>query len=359
MKQKTKLLTTIFLGIFLSLGYLAAQNFLPAEPLDEFNYCSEEADMYLNEDNDEDELPDYFLYLRSNFRLFKESPVENNAGQILQFSDPNDQNNTRVFYYVPEPNILTKKDVTETTYSAIDNTTFKRASWVFPYNQRVRGIDTLNTRVNFERPLTTGESTTVSILYRYKYTRAVFPTTTPISPYRYNAVNSWNFSWLTSANYVDRSWPTRSRSSVATAEYCKNYTMHRCGDGIMDTYSSGGNWINEFTGEVCDDGELNGQAGYCNDTCTWTGAGGFFCGDEIINDGSSETVVLSWNGLYYGPTYMSGNEDFFETCDDGNDPADLLPWGDGLINQDGIDMFCSSICFDNFTEAFVEVFINE
>jgi hypothetical protein len=190
MKQKTKLLTTIFLGIFLSLGYLAAQNFLPAEPLDEFNYCSEEADMYLNEDNDEDELPDYFLYLRSNFRLFKESPVENNAGQILQFSDPNDQNNTRVFYYVPEPNILTKKDVTETTYSAIDNTTFKRASWVFPYNQRVRGIDTLNTRVNFERPLTTGESTTVSILYRYKYTRAVFPTTTPISPYRYNAVNS-------------------------------------------------------------------------------------------------------------------------------------------------------------------------
>lgn len=52
---------------------------------------------------------------------------------------------------------------------------------------------------------------------------------------------------------------------------------------------------------------------------------------------------------------MSGNDEMFETCDDGNDPNDP----DGLFNQDGMDMFCSSICFDNFTEAFVEVFINE
>lgn len=359
MKQNSiKTLFTLLFATILSLGYLSAQNFLPVGTLSTMNFCSEVGKLYLDEDNDADGIPDYFLYLRNNFRLFAENPATYNAWQIFQFPDSNDVNNTKVFYYASNPNVLTKKDVTATTYSALDNTTFKRASRVFPYNQRVRGIDTLNTKINFEKPITTGADKTVSILYRYKYSRAIPPTTTPTSSYRYNQV-SWpgDGSGLTSLNYINFSWPTRTWHAIETREDCKNYTMYRCGDGIKSTRTSNGWRVNSsFTGEVCDDGVNNGQAGYCNATCSGTWWGAFFCGDSIINDEPEGTAVyLSGDGQYHGPNYYSWTELMFETCDNGNDPNDP----DGQFNQDGTGQFCSSICFDNFTEAFVEEFIND
>jgi len=56
----------------------------------------------------------------------------------------------------------------------LDNTTFWRASWVFPYNTPVRGIATTPNQVVFEQPSNnnTGENV-VSIEYNYKYSYAV------------------------------------------------------------------------------------------------------------------------------------------------------------------------------------------
>jgi hypothetical protein len=81
-----------------------------------------------------------------------ENPPPYNAGQILQYDDPTNTNNTSVFYYTAEPDMLKKRDPTNTGYYPLDNITFKRASWVFPYNQRVRGIDSNNTRIIFIQP---------------------------------------------------------------------------------------------------------------------------------------------------------------------------------------------------------------
>lgn len=359
MKQKViKQLMMLLLIAVLSRAWLSA-TFFPIATMSAPNYsCSAKSDLYLDQDNDADLIPDYFLYLRSNFRLPVQNPPAYHA-VLLSGNTTNALNATKVYYFASDDNVLSKKDFWSTNYTPMDNSTFYKASWVFPYNQRVRGIDTNNIRVNFERPLITWASNTVSIIYSYKYSQAVgYRFAHPPTPkYRYNIVASGNdFHWLTTTDYLEWTTDERRRSPLLSLETCKNYQMHRCGDGEIDTYSSTGKWINDwFTGEVCDDGELNGQAGYCNETCTGTWAGGFFCGDEIINDGSSETVVLSWNGLYYGPTYLSGTDEMFETCDDGNDPNDP----DGMYNLDSETMFCSSICFDNFTEAFVEVFINE
>lgn len=358
MKQKvTKQLMMLLLIVVLSLAWLSA-TFFPIATLNEANSsCSVKADLYLDQDNDADLIPDYFLYLRSNFRLPVQNPPSYHA--VLLSGNTNDtMNATKVYYYASDTNVLTKRDFWSTNYTPMDNSTFYKASRVLPYNQWVRGIDTNNIRVNFERPLTTWSSNIVSVIYSYKYSQAVgYRYTHPPTPnYRYNIVASGNdFHGLTTADYFE--WVTNERrwSPLLSFETCKNYEMHRCGNGKVDAYSSTGKWINNwFTGEVCDDGVNNGQAGYCNDTCTGTGAGWFYCGDEIINDGSSDTVYES-GGVLYGPTYYSGTELIFETCDDGNDPNDP----DGLYNLDWDTMFCSSICFDNFQETFVEVFINE
>lgn len=67
---------------------------------------------------------------------------------------------------------------------------------------------------------------------------------------------------------------------------CHNFYIARCGDGVVDNKNKPGwantdgkqginstngfiPWMNtNFTDEVCDDGANNGQAGYCNTTCT-------------------------------------------------------------------------------------------
>jgi len=61
--------------------------------------------------------------------------------------------------------------------------------------------------------------------------------------------------------------------------------------------------MNLFTGEICDDGALNGTPGKCPLGCG-NAATAFSCGDNIINDGSVTTVTTS-GSLMYGPTYMS------------------------------------------------------
>lgn len=309
--------------------------------------CSVKADMYLNQDNDADSIPDYFLYLRSNFRIPLQNP-ESYGAVLLSWNsnNPNNMNATRIYYYASENNVLSKRQWVTGTYSPLDNATFYKMSWVFPYNQWVRGIDTNDIRINFEKPTTPWANNIVSIVYSYKYSEASsFRYTHPPTPkYRYNAVTAWtDFHGLIPADYVDRVSNERRWYPVQSVEACKNYNMHRCGDGNTDTYDS--SWMNQFTGEICDDGELNGTAGHCNLTCDGMWWWAERCGDEIIQPA----------GTYYNWAPQTPENMSFEECDRG----DLTGDTDGDMNGDNPELnLCTSICLDPFVEAFTEEFIN-
>jgi cysteine-rich repeat protein len=184
----------------------------------------------------------------------------------------------------------------------------------------VRGIDSNNTRIIFIQPSVSTWNNIVSVVYRYKYTYAI-GTLNGTSPYRYNTVASWtDFHGLNSADYVD--WTSTKRDWYSTAlpvEYCKNYELHRCGDSQLNTYDT--SFLNQFTWEVCDDGNnIDGDG--CNATCSWTGWWTPFCGDNIINDG--------WTEAWHWPTYFSGSIEMIEQCDD-------WPWDENtsVWNHDG------------------------
>lgn len=42
----------------------------------------------------------------------------------------------------------------------------------------------------------------------------------------------------------------RSRSAIQNTSNCKNYELHRCGNGIVENSSNG--YLNQFTAEQCD-----------------------------------------------------------------------------------------------------------
>jgi cysteine-rich repeat protein len=98
-----------------------------------------------------------------------------------------------------------------------------------------------------------------------------------------------------------------------TATCNANCTIASCGDGIA----------NATAGEVCDDGENNGEYGYCLADCSGIGP---HCGDEITN----------------GP----------EECDDGDETADCnanctFPvCGDGIANATA-----GEVCDDGYADA--------
>ncbi len=316
--------------------------------------CESPTNIYLNEDNDGDTLPDYYLFLNSNF-IYPYSPVNQySAVQILREYGGTEY--SKVKYYRPMANMLYKVNKTTLITGDIDDMTFWRPSRVFPYNVPVRGIASNPNRIVFEQPSDNNASKNkVAFVYHYKYY---------INNGKLNGTSNYTYIQVPSLGYMSDAnlsltylSPNNTRNwinPVLTKESCQQFKLSRCGDGTIDAYTETGNRANVwgFTGELCDDGTNNGKPGYCDTTCwAW---GWFYCGDEIINDGSSDTVYES-GGVLYGPTYYSGTELIFETCDDGNDPNDP----DGLYNLDWDTMFCSSICFDNFQETFVEVFINE
>jgi hypothetical protein len=149
------------------------------------NSCSDIGKMYLNQDNDNDSKADYYLYLNNNFILTLNA---NNytAGQIWRVEAG--VTYTKVKYYTPLSNMLYKVDGNNTV-GLLDNSTFWRASWVFPYNTPVRGIATTPNKVIFEQPTDNDPNKNiVSFIYEYKYKYALGFDGNSISSYRYNQV---------------------------------------------------------------------------------------------------------------------------------------------------------------------------
>ncbi|MEI7919540.1 MAG: hypothetical protein WCH65_05060 [bacterium] len=234
------LIASMTLGSF---GYAAwTDNVLPVQELYNGVSCPNVTKVYLNQDNDADGIPDFYLYLNSNFILKYNKIYNYSAGQILREAAGTPY--TTVQYYTPLPNMIYKVD-SNNVAGAIDETTFWRASWVFPYNTPVRGVATTPNKVVFEQPADndTGKNL-ISIVYdyRYKYSQGFDGNT--ISAYRYNQVASMGYMLNTGLNYFTtlpglegnrkRSWSS-VQPALATTDICKNYELHRCGDGKVDT----------------------------------------------------------------------------------------------------------------------------
>lgn len=351
--KKQNLLAALLLIASMTLGsiwYAAwTDNILPIAQINNVVSCSNLSKVYLNQDNDADGIPDFYLYLNSNF-ILNGNANNYTAGQILREAAGTPY--TTVKYYTPLPNMLYKIDDTNQIWP-LDDVTFWRASRVFPYNTPVRGIATTPNKVVFEKPSDNDPNkNTISFIYDYQYKYAVWFDGSSQSAYRYNEVPSMNYMLNTGLTYIttlpgSQGNRKRSRSSVQPAlandQICRNYELHRCGDGVLDTANN--SYVSQFTGEVCDDGILNGTAGHCNATCSGTGWTER-CGDNIV-----QTAGTYYNWSPQTPENMS-----FEDCDDGD-----LTWdnGDGLLNGDNPQLnFCTTICLIPFVEAFVEVFVN-
>lgn len=353
MKTKQKLLWALLLVASTALGsvwYAAwTDNILPIEQLSDAVSCSNASKVYLNQDSDADGIPDFYLYLNSNF-ILNGNANNYTAGQILRESGGTPY--TTVKYYTPLSNMLYKINDANQIWT-LDDTTFWRASRVFPYNTPVRGIATTPNKVVFEQPSDNDPNkNTVSFIYDYRYKYAVGFDGNSNSAYRYNQVPSMNRLVNTGLSYIttlpgSQGNRKRARSAVqsisTTDTICRNYELHRCGNNIIDT--SDNSYVSQFTWEICDEWTLNGTPGHCNATCSgiwgWTER----CGDEIVQP----------EGVYYNWTPETPENMSFETCDDGDELWDT----DGVINgDDPATAFCSTICLPTFSEAFTEEFVN-
>ncbi len=97
-----------------------------------------------------------------------------------------------------------------------------------------------------------------------------------------------------------------------------------CGDDKIDTAN----------GEMCDDGEMNGEYNHCGEFCQGPGPR---CGDDIVDDPHEVCDDGSTNGMYgyckedcsgMGPHCGDGNVDSpREECDDGNDETEECEYG--------------------------------
>ncbi len=301
--------------------------------------CNDVGKIYLNQDNDEDNLADYYLYLNSNFVL-NQTAYDYSAGQILRGTSTD----TKVIYYRPLANMLYKIDENGNTGS-IDNNLFWRASRVMPYNTPVRGIATSPNKVVFEQPSDNNPNKNiVGFVYDYQYKYATKFASSGISPYRYNSIPNINYylnTWVTLVQTLPWANGNRTRvwSSVQNTQGCKNYELHRCGDGIVQSWSDS-SWVNQFSWEICDEWSLNGTPGHCPINCGL--AATERCGDETLQPA----------GTYYNG---NTNDMSFEECDDGDATGDT----DWVLNgDDPATAFCSSICLPTFSEAFTEEFVN-
>ncbi len=342
---KQKQLVTVFIllvSILANFGYASwSDNLIPVEELYDVVDCSHVSKIYLDENNDWDDLDDIFFYLNSNFTLTW-TEQDHTAGQIIR--EMNRTTYTKVKYYTPLQNMFYKITNTNQTWP-IDNYTFWRASRVFPYNTPVRGIATTPNKVVFEQPADNNPNKNIiSIVYEYKYKYAQGFDGKTQSPYWYNQIPDMSYvgnNYVTWHNILPGEYGNRKRSwsSIHTLETCRNYELHRCGDGTIDEYDS--SRAHEFEPELCDDGPNNGQPWYCDINCGRWGWIAERCWDKIIQE--------PWT--YYASTDIMS----FEVCDDGDDPEDTNEWFTN--GNDPAFHRCDLICGPTYSEAFVEVFI--
>ena len=272
-------------------------NALPIESMSTVSSCSSVGKMYLNQDNDSDGKSDYYLYLNNNF-ILNGSANDYTAGQILR--EAAGVTYTKIKYYRPLVDMVYKVD-TNNVPGALDNSTFWRASRVFPYNTPLRWIATTPNKVVFERPSDNdANKNIVSFIYDYKYKYAQWFDGNTSSAYRYNQVPNMNYMDNIGLTYVTTlPWSEgnrkRSRSAVQETSNCKNYELHRCGNGIVETPNAW--YMDQFTWEQCD-GTAWVPAWYtCTSTCTLQ--------QVVIPLPSCTLTIDTWSFLLWGSAHVT------------------------------------------------------
>lgn len=356
MNKNQKLVSTVLLVIGMSLWFSHAalstgnrtNQVLPIEDLYESNSCSTTNNVYLDKDFDNDGLSDYGIYLNSNIMIDNVPANYYRAASILK-----NNNQTMVQYFRPFPNMIYKM-TEEGTIGMLDDNTFWRASFVFPYQTPVRGIATTPNKVIFEMPYNNDTTkNTLGFVFYYKYAYAIgLQNTTTVWDYRYNQVPHMNYflnNGVVGQTLLPGTWGNILRQwsgGSLTKTWCVNYKLSRCGDGITDSNNSG-NYFNTFTWELCDDGPLNGTPGKCPLGCrenAWIAR----CGDNIKQEEWSQPYDENNDGV------MDPDEISFEFCDDGDLTGDN---GDGILNGDDPEANqCATNCQEPFYEVFDEVF---
>lgn len=348
MHFKTKIILLLLSSIsLLSFGY-TANEIWATQSTSSFSNCSVKY-LYLNQDNNQNNLPDYQFVPKANYIYNINSTQSYDLIQLMLDSN--------IQYYMSTGNMVYTQDSGGNIW-VIDDMTFGLQSWVFPYKTAIRAVSAYK-YINIEVPsLTWLQNPIVALKYNYILKKAIWYNWTTASSYRYRWVPSLGYfgeglekTYIT--NNTRRSW-----SSTFQHSSCTNYNVQWCGDGKTTTqtwYTQ--NWSFHpvssrvstwFTAEVCDwvteTGAVcvNGTAGCCNTTCSGFGNANERCGDEILQPAG---------------TFYNGDQNnmSFEECDDGDEDGDT----DWMTNGDDPNFhFCSSICLPTFTEAFVEVFIN-
>lgn len=334
---------------FISIGY-AANELWCTQSMSPFSSCTSKY-IYLNQDNNQNNLPDYSLVPKANYIYNTNSSQAYDLIQLMTW--------TNIEYYMSTGNMLYTKDGSGNLW-VMDNTLFKLQSWAFEYKKPVRALSAFR-YVNIEVPSLTGITNPV-VWFRYNYVlkKAIWYNWTTTSDYRYRSVPSLDYFWEQEVQKIYLTNNTkRSRSSQFTTSTCINYNVQWCGDKKVSTHTGYllnntfypvAIWVSTgFTQEVCDSTTTgwvactNWTAWCCNATCSWYGWANERCWDEKLQPA----------GSYYN---WDENNMSFEECDDGDTEWDT----DGVLNGDDPEThFCSSICLPTFTEAFVEVFINE
>lgn len=85
----------------------------------------------------------------------------------------------------------------------IDNSTFYRASFVFPYNTPVRAIATVPNKIVFQAPSDNDAGKNiVSIQYNYQYVYATNVDATKTYAYWYNQIPNLNYYANSGVNFI-------------------------------------------------------------------------------------------------------------------------------------------------------------
>ncbi len=250
---------------------LAAENFINTTKINQPLQCTWIFSLYLNQDNDLDNIPDVWLYLHYN-RIFNHTDKTKNfqlykSGSIVQ-------------YYIPFANMLSKQDSNWKNWN-IDNNTFYRASRVFPSHTPIRVFTSYRNKIIFEAPVDWNQNNnkiTINYIYSYNIENSRQQLISP-NEYRYNQVKSifdlGDPTYKTLSNQKKINW-----TSVLSWSQCFNYKLSRCGDGVVDkksSYTWFSNLDNKRPWEQCDAWIRNWKAGNtwsykwgpCSLNCEW------------------------------------------------------------------------------------------
>jgi len=236
---------------------------------------------------DNDAYDDYALLVNSNFWL----STTNNEPYDMAFIRREDgtQTYTNMEYRMPENNMLYKREWQRNTWNTylwyentLTNDTFYRWSHGFLKWDVVRWVSNYPNRIAFEVPNNNINNNTVTFKLNYQYTISNW--------YIWNANNTTSYRSFPSTwnnHYAHKMLnlnqiTTRVRKQSAISEYsvCKDYTLHRCGDGVKD-HQEYDLWT--FSDEECDGTDWVPSWYTCNSSCELEEDTTYYCWDWTIN----------------------------------------------------------------------------